>query len=158
ETLGNPILEFVALHNLGEVNDWYGDLTSSQTKLELALAKSQGIPSWEIIHEVGFDWWTLTAAESNITNLALGMPDRQPISGEQIANRARSSSHPFTRAVGLMFAVLTGHFRDLLSDFELRCLAESRALCDEYGFSEVLAFLDQIEGWDRFQRGERGAG
>jgi len=150
----------VAWHNLGETYYWSGDLEAARNNLERALGKSDGVSPEEIISEVGvgYDWWTNTAQLSHITRLVLGLPDLLAISIDRIAERARSSTHPLTRAIGLMMAVFTAHFRDGLGDFGLGCLRECRTLSDDHGFSEVLALLDQVEGFDRFRRGERAEG
>jgi tetratricopeptide (TPR) repeat protein len=159
QTLENPVLEFAAWHNLGEAYLWSGDLEAARSNLERALAKSEGVSPEEIIREgVGYDWWTNTASNLNHTILILGLPDLRAISIDRIAERARSSTHPFTRAVGLLMAVFTGHMRGDLGDFGLGCLRECRTLSDEHGFSELLALLDQHEGFDRFRRGERAEG
>jgi len=160
QTLENPVLEFVAWHNLGETYYWSGDLEAARNHLERALAKSDGVSPEEIIREVGvgYDWWTNTASLLNETTLVLGLPDLRAISIDRIAERARSSTHPLTRAIGLMMAVFTDHLRGGLGHFGLECLRECRTLSDDHGFSEVLALLDQMEGFDRFGRGERAEG
>ncbi len=157
QRLGDPLLESAAYSNLGETYFWSGDLPTAHVCFERAFDLLDHVSPQALTRSVGYRWM-LIAAFLSVQNLILGRPEQVIAWGERIAERARSSSHPYRKAFGLMLAAWAGHIRGDLNVAARECLRACGTLCGEYGFAEVGGWIEHLEGWDRFCHGDRVAG
>jgi tetratricopeptide (TPR) repeat protein len=151
------MLESGAWSNLAETYYWLGDVQTARVHAERAIALCDNISPQAVIRSCGFDQWILTSSILSTINMILGRPD-QSIQWERlIVERARSSSHPLSQALGMMGAGFSAQIRgDLNAASEYA--APARQICEEYGFHEISGFATHIAGWACFWQGERARG
>src|SRR5207245_1728549 len=109
------------------------------------------------IRAYGFDLSTLLPSLMGLVELLLGWPERAIQWEHRTIERAHSSSHPYSQALGLVLVSLQ---RCVLTDFEAasQCLIPVRQICDHYGFPEVAGWAKQLEAWSHFWLGEQALG
>jgi class 3 adenylate cyclase/tetratricopeptide (TPR) repeat protein len=157
QTAGDPMLESGAWHNLAETYFWAGDVQTARVHAERAIALCDNIPPQALIRSCGFDQWILTSIFLSFIDVILGRPDQGIQWERRIVERARSSSHPYSKALGMMVAGLSAQIRgDLNAAGEYA--APARQICAEYGFHEISGFATHVAGWARFWQGERARG
>jgi len=151
------ILEAGAQENLAECCFWTGSLRTARPYFERALALCEEMSSPALIRAYGFDLSTIPPCHLGILELLQGWPERAMQWERRTIERARSSSHPYSQALGLMVASWQ---RSLRGDPEAtsECLIQARQICDEYGLHEVAGLVKQLDGWSHFWRGERALG
>jgi tetratricopeptide (TPR) repeat protein len=151
------ILEIGAQDNVAECCLWSGDLRTARPYFARAVALCAEMSQTELIKAYGFDLWTIPSSLLGLVELLLGWPER----GEQLVRRtierARSNSHPYSQALGLVVVSLQ---RSLRGDPEQasECLIPARLLSDEYGLHEIVGWVKQLDGWSHFWQGERALG
>ena len=99
QRLGDPLLESASYHNLGETYFWSGDLPTAHVYFERAFDIFDHVSPQALTRSVGYRWMVIAALLS-VQNLILGRPEQVIAWGESIAERARSSSHPYSKAFG----------------------------------------------------------
>jgi tetratricopeptide (TPR) repeat protein len=143
--------------NLAECNFWTGDLRGAPVHFARALADCANASPPALIRLYGFDLWLMSAGFLSIVQLLMGQPDRAIELERRIIERARSSSHPYSHAIGLQMAAVTRWVRrDMSATSEIAI--EALQMCDEYGFHEMGGLIKQFDGWAQFWRGERALG
>jgi tetratricopeptide (TPR) repeat protein len=153
----DPILEAGAQEMLGECCLWIGDVRAARPCVARALALCQDLSATALIRAYGFDLWAILPLLLGIVDLLLGWPDRgMHVEGRAI-ERAQSSSHPYSHALGLVVAALHRWIRgDAKAVSEM--LIPARQICGNYGFHELAGLAKQIDGWSHFWQGERVLG
>ena len=99
QTAGDPMLESGALHNLAETYFWPGDVQTAQVHEERAIALCENIPPQALICSYGLDLVELTSWILSWTNLILGRSEQGIQWERRLVERARSSLHPYSRAL-----------------------------------------------------------
>jgi class 3 adenylate cyclase/tetratricopeptide (TPR) repeat protein len=157
QTAADPILQSGAWHNLAETYYWPGDVQTARVHAQRAIALCENIPPQALIRSCGFDQWILTAGFVSFIHVILGRPEQGVHLERRVVERARSSSHPYSKALGMMLAGLSAQVR---GDRKLagEYVAPARQICDEYGFHEISGFAGHIAGWAHFWQGERVLG
>jgi tetratricopeptide (TPR) repeat protein len=151
------MLEVGVQENLAECCFWTGDIRTARPYFERVLAHCEEMSPSALIRQYGFDLWIMPGPLLGIVELLLGWPERAMQLERRTIQRALSSSHPYSRALGLVFASWQ---RSLRGDAEgtSECLVKARQICDEYGFPELTSLAKQTGGWSHFWQGERALG
>jgi tetratricopeptide (TPR) repeat protein len=153
----NLILELGARGNLAESCFWSGDVKLARAHAERALALSENLQPEALIRSFGYDMWFDATMIMALTHLLLGLPDQATRWQRRIAERAMSTSHPFSQSLGMAISSWTAQLQDdPTSASEL--IVPARKMCDEYGLHEISGWVKQNDGWIKFRRGERALG
>jgi class 3 adenylate cyclase/tetratricopeptide (TPR) repeat protein len=153
----DPVLEAAAWYNVGESSFWYGDLKKSHVHLERAFALVEEISPNALIRAYGLDYWYLAAIFLATTELLFGRPARAIALEARALERAASSSHPYSKIVGIAFSAFPAQVRGEWKQVGERALT-ARPMCDEFGFLEGAGMTKQFGGWASFRSGERARG
>ena len=151
----DPVQKIGAWHNVGETCFWTGRLKQSRSYLEQAFRLYEATSPEDLIRSFGSDLWLATAFFLLVADLILSGPENTLAWETQISRRAAASKHPYSKALGMLFvqqsAVLRGGDNGMIQSG----LRSIRQLCDEYGFPEVLGWVEQFEAYARFRQGDR---
>jgi tetratricopeptide (TPR) repeat protein len=157
QTAGDPMLGSGAWHNLAETYFWPGDVQTAQVHEERAIGLCENIPPQALICSYGIDLWILTSWILSWINLILGRSEQGIQWERRLVERARSSSHPYSKALGMILAGISAQIRrDLNAAGEYA--AQAPQICEEYGFHECSGWAAHIAGWARFWQSERARG
>jgi class 3 adenylate cyclase/tetratricopeptide (TPR) repeat protein len=154
QVVQDPVQKIGSWHNMGEAYFWTGDLEQSRPCLERAFLLYERVSPEDLIRSFGADLWLATAFFLLATDLILSEPEKTIEWERQIARRVATSTHPYSKALGLLFvqqsAVLRGGDHDLIH----AGLNSIRQLCDEYGFPELRGWVEQFDAYARFGQGD----
>ena len=109
--VSNQIQEGGAWYNLAESLFWSGDLLAAKARSERAWEMLGGVPPELLVSLFGFDLWILNSWLVGAVELLLGRPDSSLDWGNRLVERAGSSSHVFSKAIGLFVASWTFQLR-----------------------------------------------
>ncbi|MBV8771964.1 MAG: AAA family ATPase [Deltaproteobacteria bacterium] len=151
----DPVQKIGAWHNVGETYFWTGKLKPSRSYLERAFSLYEATSPEDLIRSFGSDLWLATAFFLLLADLILSGPENTLDWETQIARRAAASKHPYSKALGMLFVQQSAVLRGGDSDTIQAGLTSIRQLCDEYGFPEVLGWVEQFEAYARFRQGDR---
>ena len=106
--LGEPVLESVTWHNLGEAHFWSGNLKTAGSQIERAVAISEQIAAEQFTRSVGVghDWWAISTCFLSNIDLNLGRPGPVLPVGKRIAERARSMLRSAWSITGRRFVAI----------------------------------------------------
>jgi ATP/maltotriose-dependent transcriptional regulator MalT len=107
-----------------------------------------------LIRAYGFDLSTASLFFLGIVDLLLGWPGRGIQLEQRTIERARSNSHPYSQATGLVTASIQRWLRgDPGATSEI--VIPARQICHEYGFHEFAGIAKQAHASIHFQQGEQ---
>jgi len=154
QVVEDPVQKIGSWHNIGETYFWTGRLKQSRAYFERAFELFEAATPEHLIRSFGADLWLATAFFLSATDLILSGPGKTIEWEAQIARRANASRHPYSKAVGLLYiqhlSVLRGGDHGLIQ----AGLGSVRQLCDEYGFPEILGWVQQHDAHAWFGRGD----
>ena len=107
----DQIQEGGAWYNLAESLFWSGDLLTAKARSEKAWEMLEGVPPELLVSLFGFDLWMLNSWLLGAVELLLGRPDRSLDWENRLLERAGSSSHVFSKAIGIFVASWTASLR-----------------------------------------------
>jgi tetratricopeptide (TPR) repeat protein len=151
------IYEAGARHNLAESFVWSGDPLAAKPQCKKALELLATAAPELLVSSFGFDLWMLISALAGLVELLLGRPDHSLETEDRLIERAKSSSHRYSKAFGTFLACSISTVRRDLG----KALTHARTAyeaSDEYGFAELLNWALWSEGYARFWQGEREVG
>jgi tetratricopeptide (TPR) repeat protein len=153
----DPVQKIGSWHNLGETLFWTGELKQSRPHFERAFQLYQATSPQDLISSFGMDLWLATAFFLLLTELILAEPEKAIEWETRIAQRAGTSKHPYSKALGLLFVQQAAVMRSGDPELIRAGLTSVRQMCDVYGFPEVLGWVDQFEAYARYSQGDREA-
>ncbi len=157
QSIGDQIQEAGAWHNLAEACFWSGDLVAAKGHCEKALGLLGDVPPRLLVSSFGHDLWMITSHIEGIVELILGRPDCLVQWENRLVDRAESSTHMYSKALGMVAASWdTTIRRDFGNAIERARIG--REICEEHGFAELRNLATGYEGYSRFWQGEREVG
>jgi tetratricopeptide (TPR) repeat protein len=158
QTLDDPLPRITAWHNLGETHFWSGEPLAACTHFERAFALYENISPPALLACYGMDTWIATASNLAGANLILGKPEKAISLVMRVAERARDSSQPFSKAAGFSYGMWPAALIRGNHDYVRSHIAQARHMTDEYGFPEIRGWALMFDAYARFWQGEREAG
>jgi predicted ATPase len=157
QSIGDQIQEAGAWHNLAESCFWSGDLVAAKQWCEKALGLLADVPPELLVSSFGHDLWMISSHIAGIVELILGRPDCLVEWENRLIERAGSSTHIYSKALGMVAASwITAIRRDLGKARDRARIG--REICEEHGFPELRNLAMGYEGYSRFWQGEREIG
>ncbi len=157
KSIGDQIQEAGAWHNLAESCFWSGDLVAAKQWCEKALGLLADVPPELLVSSFGHDLWMISSHIAGIVELILGRPDGLVEWENRLVQRAGSSTHMYSKALGMVAASwITAIRRDLGKARDRARIG--REICEEHGFAELRNLAMGYEGYSRFWQGEREVG
>jgi class 3 adenylate cyclase/tetratricopeptide (TPR) repeat protein len=157
QSVDDQILEGGAWHNLAESCFFSGDLVAAKARCEKALGLLANVPPELLVSLFGLDLWMISSHFAGVIELILGRPDRSLEWENRLVERAGSSSHVYSKALGMVAAGWIATVRRDLGKAGDRARI-ARRICEEHGFGELLNLAMGYEGYSRFWQGETEVG
>jgi tetratricopeptide (TPR) repeat protein len=157
QSVDDQIQEGGAWHNLAESCFFSGDLVAAKARCEKAFGLLADVPPELLVSLFGLDLWMISSHFAGVVELILGRPDRSLEWQNRLVERAGSSSHMYSEALGMLAAGWIATNRRDLGEARDRARI-ARQICEEHGYAELLNLAMGYEGYSRFWQGETEIG
>jgi class 3 adenylate cyclase/tetratricopeptide (TPR) repeat protein len=157
QSSNDPVLQAGAWCNVAESSLWSGYLEKARVHAQRTFALFEHISAHELIRAYGVDYWLAPCFFLALIELLLGRPEQGLQWEARTLERATGSSHPYSKALGLVCANFGPPLR---GDFGLTAIRAAAALqvSEELGFRECAGWAKTFSGWVSCRQGERASG